>query len=861
MMKASTKKLSFSQILLTGLLILCCIPLAQGQQAVKREIQFNGYTNHWQDNYNEWYRYGNLFKVARMQVDKSFLQSKVDIAEDLGLPGLLMEEGFITGLLSGKYTTLDQPEMDALKDALSQGDVLAYLDPGTECGEKVAALLPADWEWPFLLGSHQYGARDLIRVDLFMAEKDGNTLYAVSSADAEARHATRELIESTLQLVDTYHFHKGWFGAKTLQNSVTCTKGHPLKDDLDKWTEKLGMPLVTDVGFFPIYGCDDYSELQVQQLYTKEIGIKFARDHNGYVFRQVWDDKADSAGLEYDGYLAIEGNKEQIDAEDVPFILHTGSLEGHALNSMVLFIEKGEALTRESMWKAIMDRRATGVLEMGKMVGPASFRNPLQMLLLDRAFLEDYFSDRIDLQAEVSGNTLQVSVRNFSIETLYGDVEVTLPDQVGSDDPLVVPLDIPVNSTRIVNVRMQPGKEAMASANPLGIAFKAKGKIKRTVAVLDLPPAISVQSLLYGHAPQVNYPVSVHNFTQQSSFPVELQVFPVGKKRAKYKETLTFVAAPGSFQEQHFNLELPPGDYEVKVMALGVESSSQLGVGKAEGKPRISEVDLNGDGINEYRMENDSVQVTLLTTGARVIEYIVKSRNDNVLYKWWPNKAVDDRRPFRKRRFYPFGGFEDFLGQASLETHQNYHAEITKSEGSYVQVKMWYDYFGNRMEKTYTLYGNSPLLEVRFAMDFQRYPETNMLGPQPILSLGEKHWTEDLFVAPEIGGLEEYRMKTDKYYGKAIPLKEGWNAGYDTQEDVSFVGAFPVDRPLFLHMWMNTDQNESSRHFYAEFQPWLHIERRNISYFSYYMWATGGSWEKGVQELRDRNLISITKKR
>jgi len=884
-MKAIRQIFPFSKIILTGLFFLCFIPLLQGQQAIKREIQFNGYTNHWQNNYNEWHRYGNLFKVAATQVEKSFLQSKVDIADDLGLPGLLMEEGFISGLLSGQHTTLDLPELDALKEALSQGDVLAYLDPGTESGEKVSALLPEDWEWPLALGSYQYGASNLQRVDLFMVEMDGHTLYAVSSADAETRQSVKGLIKSALGLVDKYDFHKGWFGAKTLQNSVTCTKGHPLevigtgmnegstwfvfdgymdfmlKDDLTGWMDVIGSKVVTDVGHFPIYGCDDFSELQVQQLFTKEIAINFAREHNGYVFRQVYDAKADSAGLEYDGYLAIEGNKKQIDAEDVPFILHTGSLEGHALNSMILFMEKGEALSRESMWKAILDRRATGVLDLGKMLGPASFRNPLQMLLLDRLFLEEYFGDRIDLKAEVSGNTLQVTVRNFGTESLYGNVEVTLPDQVGTNDPLVVPLDIPVNSARVVSVRLQPGNEAMASANPLGIAFKAKNTIKRTMAVLDLPPAISVQGLLYGHAPKVNYPVSVHNFTQQSSFPVEVQVFQPGKKRPKYKETLTYNAAPGSFQEQEFDLELPAGDYEVKVMALGVENISQLGVGKAEGKPSITEVDLNDDGISEYRMENDSVQVTLITSGARVIEYIVKSRNDNVLFKWWPNKAVDDRRPFRDRGFYPYGGFEDFLGQASLETHQVYHAEITKSEGSYVQVKMWYEYFGNRMEKTFTLYGNSPLLEVRFAMDFQNYPETNMLGPQPILALGEKHWTEDLFVSPEIGGLEEYRMKTDLYYGKAIALQEGWNAGYDTQEDVSFVGAFPVDRPLFLHMWMNTDQNRDSHHFYVEFQPWLHIQRRTISYFSYYLWATGGSWEKGVQELRERNLISITKKK
>jgi hypothetical protein len=432
---------------------------------------------------------------------------------------------------------------------------------------------------------------------------------------------------------------------------------------------------------------------------------------------------------------------------------------------------------------------------------------------------------------------------------------------VSSDDPLIVPLDIPMNSVRMVTVQLKPGAEAMGAANPIGVAFNTDGKVKNTMALLDLPPAISVQGLLYGHAPKVNYPVTIHNFTQEKSFPVEVQVIQAGKKRPKYKETRTYEAAPGSFQEQHFELELPAGEYQVKVMALGVENTSQLGVGKDEGKPKLSELDLNGDGIMEYRMENDSVQVTLITTGARVIEYIVKSREDNVLFKHWPNKAVDDRRPFRKRGFYPFGGFEDFLGQASLETHQNYHAEIVQSEGSYVQVKMWYNYFGNRMEKIFTLYGNSPLLEVRFAMDFQKYPETNMLGPQPILAMGEKHWTEDVFVSHEIGGLEEYRMMTDKYYGKAIQLQEGWNAGYDTVEDVCFVGAFPVDRPIFLHMWMNTDQNRDSHHYYVEFQPWLHIQRRTISYFSYYMWAAGDTWESGVEQLRKRNLITVTQKK
>lgn len=137
-------------------------------------------------------------------------------------------------------------------------------------------------------------------------------------------------------------------------------------------------------------------------------------------------------------------------------------------------------------------------------------------------------------------------------------------------------------------------------------------------------------------------------------------------------------------------------------------------------------------------------------------------------------------------------------------------------------------------------------------------PETNVLGPQPILELGKRHWTEDVFTVPELDGLKEYRMKPEKYFGRLFYPKEGWNAGYDTEEDITFVGAFPVDQPLFLHMWMNHPSNGDAHHYYTEFQPWLPIYRKNTTYFTYYLWDSGGAWEKGVEELRKRNLITST---
>ncbi len=848
------------------------------QNAVRNEVRFNGYTKYWQDTYSEWFRYGNLFKMAVPDVEKTMMQSKVDIAEDMGVPGLIMQEGFMNGLLSGPYVVLDQPGPEQLEDALAGGNVLVFLDPGSAAGQTVTAVLPKNTRRQEELKSHQYGAVGLVRADAFFLENGERKLFVVSSSEEKIRLELKKLIENTGHLIRKYNLHKGWFGAETLLKSVTCTKGHPLevigtgmnegnswfvfngymdflaKNELDKWMNDLGLPVVTDVGFWPVFGCRDYDGLQVQSMFTEESWIEFARQKGGYVFRQVWDTLADP--FHYDGYMATEGNKEQIDLENVPFILSTGKLDEHALKSMVLFIEKGESLTREAMWNSILDRREVGVLERGKMIGPALYRNTLQMLLLDRIFLEDYFNDRLDITTVVEGYDLKVAVRNTSAGAVSGSLEITLPPGMKMKETTVVSLVLPPGSSTTSHFTLQPQKEAMDHTNPVAVQFNWGGRTKSTLAMLDLPPAISVHRLLYAHAPRVSYPVSIHNFTGQSSFPVEVQVIDVNKKgKVIYETSQNCQAGTGTFKDLLFMLDVPAGDYQVKVSALGTEYTSQLGVGNAEGSPYAYDVDLNSDGVKEYRMENDSVQITLLATGARVIEYIVKSRNDNVLFKLWPEKAIDHKRAFRKQGYYPYGGFEDFLGQASMETHQVYDAEIVKKKGDYVRVRMWTDYFGNRLEKTFTLYGNSPLLEVRYALTFKN-PEANVLGPQPILELGQKHWTEDVFIVPEQDGLHEYRMKPERYYGRLFFPEEGWNAGYDTKEDIAFVGAFPVDQPLFLHMWMNHPRNKDAHHYYVEFQPWTPIFQKSTMYFTYYLWGAGGPWENGVKFLREKNLIT-----
>jgi hypothetical protein len=847
---------------------------------VDEGIQFNGYTNYWHDTYHKWIRTGNLFKMAIDHVDYNILQSKVDIAEEMGLPGLIMQEGFLHLLTADPCQMLNQPSKAELESNLENGNVLVYIDPASSLGKELNGEKSHWVVWPEKLKSHQYGAKDLKRIDAFYFQKGDRILFVVSSTDDAAREKFSKLLGSTENTIRQYDLHKGWFGAYSLLKSVTITPGHPLEiigkgmnegntwfvfdgymdflaqDELKEWMKEINLPVIADVGYSRLYGCEDYEGLQVQRMYTPETWFDFARRKNGYVFHNVYSRSNDDL-YHFDGYIAGEGNKEQIDGENVPFILKTGELEDDALSSMVLFLEKGQPLTRENMWEAILDRREVGILEKGKMMGPAVFRNALQMLLLDRVWLEEYFGDRIDLVATVEGYQLKVTVSNTYPREISGSLQVTLPDQLMAEGPTTKEFMIPAGSPKIFTFDIQPEASAMGRTNPMAVHCHWNDKTKSTVAMLDLPPAISVHQVLYGHAPQVSFPVTIHNFTKETSFPVKVQVMDRGDAgKVIFESMQSCTPKQGSFQDLLFELEVPAGGYDVKVTSLGREYVSQLGVGKGEGSVGVSEVDLNGDGINEFQMENDSVQITLLATGARVIEYIVKSRNDNVFSKVWPQKAIDDKRPFRKRGFYPYGGFEDFLGQASMETHRVYNAEIVKGEGDFVRVKMWTDYFGNRLVKTFTLYGNSPLLEVRFALTFKD-PYANIIGPQPILELGERHWTEDVYTIPSKEGMVQLRMMPERSWGQLFYMKEGWNAGYDTRQDIAFVGAFPVSQPLFLHMFLNHPSNRDSHHYYGEFQPWVPIIQKSTMYFTYYIWGAGGSWEKGVKSLREMNLITI----
>ena len=856
---------------------------------ISNSFQFNGYTNYWHDIRNRWISYGNLFKIAVPDADYTIAQSKVDIADDMKIPGLSLQEGFMNDLLKGQFSVLDQPSIQVLANAAASSNVLVLVDPETDTGKKLAGKLPANDMRKETLKSHQFNAKDFTEVNAYYLENGTRRIFVVSSKSKELRSIVSDLISRTKSLLEIYDLHRGWFGAETLLKSVTCMAGHPLEvigkgmnegntwftfsgymdflaqKEITDWLAKVNLPVVADVGtninYIPtpygqaIYGCRDYNGILLQEMLTFEVLLKYAHDRNGYAFRSVYDPAADM--YHYDGYIADEGNKEQVDNESIPFVTNTGSLDNDAVPSMVLFTPKGIRFSQQLMWESIIQRREVAVLENGKMMGPALFRNALQLLLLDRVFLEEYFGSRISLEAFTNSYQLNVNITNTYAHPVSGIVEIVLPPELKMGESASAEVKLPAGGSKTLLFNLQPTNDAMARTNPIAVHYKWETGKKSTLTMIDLPPAISAHQLMFSNAPGFSYPVTIHNFTDQSTFPVKVELLDKNNpSKIIYTTTQTCNAEKGTFKDLTFNLEASSGGYKVKISALGTESINQLGVGKAEGSPTLTETDLDSDGVDEYIMENDSVKITLLATGGRVIEYLIKSRNDNALYKIWPIKSVDDKREYRKRGYYPYGGFEDFLGQASMETHKLYSAVVLKKEGDHVSVRMTADYFGNKLEKTYTLYGNSPLLEARFAITFKN-PEANVIAPVPVLELGAKHWTEDVFTVPSKDGLQEFRMKPELYYGRIFFLREGWDAGYDTKEDIAFVSAFPVKPPLFLHMFMNHPVNPDAHFYCHEFQPWVPILQKTTTYFTFYMWGAGGNWQNAVKELRDRNLVTI----
>ncbi|MBO4417060.1 MAG: hypothetical protein J5801_02935 [Bacteroidales bacterium] len=854
-----------------------------GSAPATNEITWSGYTNWWNSIYSQQVRSGNLSKIAVPDAAKVLEQRRRDLAEALGLPGLQMQEGFLDGLFSDKYEILENPSENELMSAFKNtGNVLAFVKKESELGKKLAGKIP---EYVYAAPSYQTHGK-LNGPDAFELRSGSKHLYAVVGTPADLA-ILKELIADTQALVNTYNMKRGWFGVQTDIRTVTCSPMTPIetmaagmnegnswfvfsgeyerliKPELERWIVESESGVEAAVGTHSIYDCRDWEGFQEQLLKDNQYEYAKERDaRGGYLFRPIqdWGDYAGTGTAIYNGYYASAGNKEIVDTCSMPFVITNGNVADGATNPMVLFIPKGGQFNREAMWGAIMDRREVAIesaVEEFAVMGDAKFRNPVQLMMIERAFLENYFGDQVCIKATVDGTTLNILLQNFGSNAVKGKFAVTLPSSVTLAGSVPLRVSVPAGGVKAISVQLAPKPEAMGRRSAITISYDWGKSSKKTLAEMDMPQAVATHKLLYGTTSGCEFPVSVYNFTKSGQVEVSLKVSSKDDPdNAVLQQTETISLEKDANAKIGFNLKLKPGNYIAVASSQGASAVTQLGIGEEQQDAvKLWKEDVNGDGIDEVYMENSKVRVMLLAIGARVMEYYVKEKDDNVLFKNWPNEPYDPERPYRKRNFWPFGGFEDFLGQASVETHKVYDCEVVKDGGDCAEVRMVADYFGNTIEKVFTLYGDTPLLSIRFALDMVN-PEFNVLGPQPILEVGKEHDEQDRIIVPEKDGLSGYVMDRADYWGKFLFPVEGWNVDYDTVEKIYFAGAFPVDQPFTLHMWHNHPRNRDTRFYYCELQPWMEIFRHNTTYFSYYMWAGGGNWEEGIQALRDRNLIT-----
>ena len=255
-------------------------------------------------------------------------------------------------------------------------------------------------------------------------------------------------------------------------------------------------------------------------------------------------------------------------------------------------------------------------------------------------------------------------------------------------------------------------------------------------ANLDVPNAVEQNPLIFDIPGTIDYPVTVWNYTDDSKVDINIEVKNNANGNIVFSKKDYIRVKKWKYNTMNFSIPLTEGDYTATSTALGVSRKGQISIRNEKATASIHTEDLNNDGIPEIVMENSKIRATILLFGGRVIEYILKSRNENMLFKLWPNKPPWDQKPEGRRAFYPYGGLEEFIGYPTIEGHIVFNYKILKDKGDYVRVKVWANIHGSKIEKIITLYGESELLEVRYA--FSDMDESiRVIGVNPLVGIGK----------------------------------------------------------------------------------------------------------------------------
>ncbi len=834
------------------------------------DYSFKGYTNHWDEFDWKWYRYAGILSHTVAEPRNFVIGVEDNIGVQLMLEELWMQKGFVSQLARSDVVTLISPTSAEIDSALSKGDVFVIGTDDKPAMEKLLGKVPEEIRFRRTKG--------------FYLENNGRRLFVISSHTKAEANKFKGLIENAIEFTGKYKMYKGLAGTSTgfysiwqwaenpidliakalnLRNSWVLVTGNDwIVPGIPKdWLESIKFDYLYEFGESGkgcvMYGMKQYPQVQDN---TTEDCIKWTKERNGYIFGRA--SLVENQEYDFDGYLINSGNKDKIEETGKPFITGAGALRMKSPASMVVLLEKNAELNKQNLFDAILSKRAVAVFGDGTLAGPREYVEAMWMLILDREYLEQEFAERADVAAKVRDEKLIVSVKNNNTKSLDAELIFDVPAELTIGNNIRrMPLRLNGLEQRTIELPISYTNKAAGKVNPIVVVLDWGQNNWKTITYLNIPNPIEIHDLLLVNEGKFSFPVTVWNCGKGSKVDVKIEVF------CEKKASGPVLSKKISVNVGHSNkaivneeLSLKEGVYVVKVSALGYTAAGQISVKKRDGMAGVHLEDMNNDGVNEIVMENKQIRATVMLTGGRVVEYILKSKNENLFFKLWPETPPWHDLPKGRRKFYPQGGLEEFIGYPTIEGHVRFKYKILKESGSYVSVKVWANIHGSIIEKIFTLYGDSTVLETRYAFR-EMDSNLNIIGINPQFQLGHLTGLKDRYYFPVGEKIVERTGRDGDKYGNIFDITKGWVAGEDAKKEISLAIAYPVDSAVFMHYWRNNPQNTPTPYYYTELQPWMMIKHGTTTYFTYYILGCEGRWQNAVEKIRKLGLETFTKRR
>ncbi|MCX8183723.1 MAG: hypothetical protein N3F08_04830, partial [Crenarchaeota archaeon] len=771
------------------------------------------------------------------------LDAKVKNIEDRnncleGFGRFWMKKGFFEKYLKLEdFKIISNPSPEEFNRHASESNLVVLLEFNTQLFATLKQEVPKEqWDNDVLLFHlQQHGSQRIVLIIVAMYLEGARRLLG--------------LLSEWKEVLNTHEVWKGWPFCTSGRYTVTPLPKHPGKILADavrlgcKWVFLVGpgedlavrelVPKINELGLdFTVFSgqltgdgkClmvnwDEYPDPQSSDAteacrMRKPGGMLFG------VFNNLLDSDIDVLENRLDGYVFHEGNSEYLEELGKPFLIMPYHLEwGTVPPSIWLFVDKDDQglSSRDRILKAILSRKAVGVFEDGKTAGASTLVNLVRILLADREYLRRIFGTFFSLSSELEGTRLTVSMENKAEQPLGGVLKVKASRGIRVN-PSNIAVCFEKGGKKDVVFEVSVSEELNGSYGLLLVEFSSQHGCWRNLCFFEVPPMVSTFPLLILED-SVEIPVTVWNNTGAEK--VDLRVSISSKGGAVSEESIRIQAPPRRPYKTMIPLNLKAGDYLVNIGFSSGRAACRVLMRSFEGRAFAHTGDYDEDGLEEAVLQNEHVVAKVISPGGRLLQYRLKKLEADLLFKLYPKKPDDWRVSGRKRRFYPFGGLEEFIQQPTVEGHENFKIRIVKKEGNSAVVSAEADMNGNVLKKTFKLFAGSPLLEVRYEADFVN-PELNVIGVNPFIRLGNSVDASHVVYYPSSNGILKERYK-GRLYGKRLFLTEDWVACYDEQEKLGLIMAYDAKTPFLTHIWMNTPDNPDSHYSYIEVQPWIRV--------------------------------------